>query len=103
MPIAARPSRPGTSTSPWPVLASPFQTAPVGIEPTYREVPRPAAIPSGCQPSGRRMVSGNVLAPAVAGTSAIDAITSRTSSRRTDGMEFIGSPLSRRRERPKRG
>ena len=45
MPMALRsPGRPGTSTSPSPVLASAFQMAPVGIDPTYREVPRPLAI-----------------------------------------------------------
>src|SRR5215213_10749292 len=94
MPLALRsPGRPGTSTPPSPVRASAFQTAPVGIDPTYREVPRPAAIPSGCQPSGRGMVSGKEAAPAVAGTRATAAITRRTSRRRADVRgDLIGPP-----------
>jgi hypothetical protein len=97
MPMALRtPGCPGTSTSPCPVLASAFQTAPVGIEPTYSEVPRPAAMPSGCQPSGRGMVPGKLarlVAPAVAGSRATTAMSSGTSRRRADSaLEIIGPP-----------
>ena len=56
--MAARPSRPGTSTAPVPFLASPFQIAPVGIEPTNRSLPLPAAMPSGWNPLGNGMVAG---------------------------------------------
>ena len=59
-PMAARPSRPGTSTLPVPFLASPFQIAPVGMEPTYRSRPLPAAMPSGWKPLGNGIVAGDL-------------------------------------------
>jgi hypothetical protein len=66
---------------------------PVGIDPTYSEVPRSLAIPSGWKPSGRRMVSGDTVAPAVAGRTAIAAMASRTSARRTGvHLGIIGPP-----------
>jgi hypothetical protein len=53
------------------------------MEPTYREVPRPLAIPSGWKPSGSRMRAGNGRAAAAVGVSTTRArATSRRMGRR---------------------
>jgi hypothetical protein len=58
MPVAIPPSWPGTMTIPLPVLRSPRKIPPVAREPLKNVFPA-LAMPSGCQPSGSGIVSGN--------------------------------------------
>src|SRR3954454_4137511 len=75
--------------------------APVASEPTYAVVPRPAAIPSGCQPLGRTICDGNGAA-AAAGAAKIATVASEMTSaaaRRRIGLLRGAATMAGRLER----
>src|SRR4051812_38752635 len=72
-PIEARPGCGGTRIEPSPGIRVAANTAPGPIEPAKIVAPRPIAMPSGRNPLGRAMVSGNRSKPPAAAGAAVIA------------------------------